>query len=723
MHRSFMRPVPVLVFTLAAGALPLTAAQPVLPPAQVAALKAQQPARTAYALAELQKLAPTLNLGPSTGFQAHGAITNAQGRTTVRFHQTHDGLRVWAGEAIAHVEANGQVNVLTQGLKAQVSLATASPRLGADEAKAIALRSLAPKGAMTQAPKVELVVFPTTFTSGLATRIDPATKQVVWNKELSVWAKAPAEAYIRAYEVRTLLVNKQDGHKEICFIIDADTGAILRKWNAIQGDTPVQTTGASFYRGTVPLSTSQAADGTFSLVAQDRGSQPNPYVLGQGVTWTGLTTCYAAIDLNFGIPGFDSYHGLNTTNQWGSGSSMPFPYDFNYVPDPNDWSHWWGGMLLDFSPDGMDAYSQGALSPAGETTAVDAHFGLSSTWDFYKNVFNRDGIDDQGTSTFAIVHNIQATWDGVYPMIDNAYWAPWYFGMVFGEGSFGTPWAANSYGMKATTEIDITGHELSHGVTEYSAALIYEGQSGGLNEGNSDIFGKMVQAYVDGGGTGTTIPNFPTGDLTKWEVGRGSAPDPSQPLRFMYHPSLDGSSADGWFDGIDIIDVHYSSGPLDRSFYFLACGASSNPSTAKGLARAQQRRQASQHNEHTAGVEHQIEQRIPDDPHRHHVTTGPAPARCGTAVCDIQPSGSDPAIWSSLYDSSVLIIEHVLLHLVILLQHVELLDLLLVLPPIALKNLKLIWKSLKKNRNVLHLLIFRDIDLKLKLSLLAVIRD
>ena len=579
MSRSFMRPVPALVFALAAGALPLMAIQPVLTPTQVAALKAQQPARTVHAQAELQKLSLTLNLAPATGFQAHGAVTNEQGRTTVRFHQTHEGLRVWAGEAIAHVEANGQVNVLTQGLRPQVTLATATPRLTADDAKAIALRGLAPKGPMTQAPKVELLVFPTTFTSGLATRIDPTTRQAVWDKELSVWAKAPMEAYVRAYEVRTLLVNKQDGHKEICFIIDADTGAILRKWNAIQGDTPIQTTGNGFYRGTVPLSTSQAADGTFSLVAQDRGSLPNPYVLGQGVTWKGLTTCYASIDMNFGMLGFDSYHGFNTTNQWGSGNLMSFPYDFNYVPDPNDWSHWWGGMLLDFSPDGMAAYAQGTLTPAGETTAVDAHFGLSSTWDFYKNIFNRDGIDNQGTSTFAIVHNIEATWDGVYPMIDNAYWAPWYFGMVFGEGSFGTPFAANSYGMKATTEIDITGHELSHGVTEYSAALIYQGQSGGLNEGNSDIFGKMVQAYVDGGGTGATIPNFPTGDLAKWEVGRESAPDPSQPLRFMYHPSLDGASADGWFDGIDIIDVHYSSGPLNRSFYFLACGSSSNPSS------------------------------------------------------------------------------------------------------------------------------------------------
>jgi Zn-dependent metalloprotease len=563
-----MRPVPVLVFALAAGTAPLAALNPALTPAQLATLKAQQPARAAKAQAAVLQACSQLNPGASVGFVPHQISTNPQGRTVVRFHQTYEGHRVWAGEVIAHVEPDGQVKTLTHGLKTQVAVASAAPRLSGDQAKAIALKNLAPRGPMPQAPKVEEVVFPTRFTGGLATRMDTPRNQEVWDKEMSIWAKAPGDAYVRAYEVRTLLTNKQDGHRELCYIIDADTGAILRKWSALQGDAPAQGTGTSYYRGAVPISTSQAGDGTFSLVAQDRGSQPQPYFQQQGITQVGLTTCYGAVDMNWGNVGFNVYSGLNTTNLWGNGTLMPFPYDFTNQ-----------AILLDFSPDGMTAWSQGALTPAGETTAVDCHYGLSTTWDFYKNVFNRDGIDDQGTSTFGIVHTIEANWFGVYPYYDNAYWAPWYFGMVFGEGSFGTPFSNGGYGMKALTEIDITGHELSHGVTEFSAALIYQSQSGGLNEGNSDIFGKMVQAYADGGSTGASIPDFPTGDLTKWEVGRNSAADITAPLRFMYHPSLDGSSADGWFDGIDNIDVHFSSGPLNRSFYFLACGASSNPAS------------------------------------------------------------------------------------------------------------------------------------------------
>ena len=73
----------------------------------------------------------------------------------------------------------------------------------------------------------------------------------------------------------------------------------------------------------------------------------------------------------------------------------------------------------------------------------------------------------------------------------------------------------------AATELDLTAHELTHGVIEATAGLLFAGQPGGLNEGTSDIFGKMVQAYADGGGHGATVPDFPPGDLTRWQVGRG----------------------------------------------------------------------------------------------------------------------------------------------------------------------------------------------------------
>jgi len=392
--------------------------------------------------------------------------------------------------------------------------------------------------------------------------MDSTRGTAVIDRELSVWAKAPAEAYVQAYEVKTLLSNTKDGHKEINFIVDANSGAILRKWNAIQGDTPAQGIGKSAFRGDVPLSTAEAPDHTFALRAMDRGSLPNPYVYEQDPTVpAGLTMYHGVIDMNTFNFGFLPYQG-HATNIWGDGSNLALPYN------PAT-----GEYLLDFSDDGMTAWWRGALSPTGETAAVDAHYGLSTTWDFYKNVFQRNGIDDQGTSPFAVVHAFQG--NGL--MVDNAFWAPWYFGMIFGEGSF--PTFPNG-SMTSTTEIDVTGHELTHGVTEYSAALIYSQQSGGLNEATSDMLGKMVQAYADGGATGAAIPNFPAGDLDKWKIAHNSAAPGIDALRIMYKPSLDGNSTDCWYDGVDLLDVHFSSGAPNRFFYFLCEGASANASSA-----------------------------------------------------------------------------------------------------------------------------------------------
>lgn len=563
LSRTFAGSMTTLALALALGGGCLSAlaapAAPPLPKTQLAALVSQRPALVARAQAELLGLRGQFGLGAESGFTPHNPFTNPQGRTVTRFHQTFQGRRVWGGEAIVYVEPEGQVQTLTEGVKPGVVLATSGPGLSAGQAEAIALRDLAPKGALAQAPKVEVVVFPSQFTGGLAVRFDAQKQGMVWDREMSVWAKPPADPYVWAYEVRTILANRQDGHREMCYIVDGTTGAILRKWNDIQSDTPVQGTGASFYRGTVPLSTALAADGTYSLDALDRGTLPQPFVAAQGVTQVGLTLYYGYVDVPTGQLGFIPYTG-HQGNTWGDGTIIPFPYDPNL-----------GLTLLDYSASGNEAWLQGALTPQGETSAVDAMYGLSTSWDFYKNVFNRNGIDDLGTSTFGIVHELQQGFNGAFPYNDNAYWSNGYFGMIFGEGSRNVLYPG---GMICMTELDITGHELSHGVCFNTADLIYDGYSGGLNEANSDIFGKMIQAYADGGAQGSTVPDFPTADLGNWEIGKHSAPSP---LRYMYKPSLDGMSADGVYDGLDEMDVHYSSGPLNHMFFFLSQGASADP--------------------------------------------------------------------------------------------------------------------------------------------------
>ncbi len=104
---------------------------------------------------------------------------------------------------------------------------------------------------------------------------------------------------------------------------------------------------------------------------------------------------------------------------------------------------------------------------------------------------------------------------------------------------------------------------MSHGLTAATANLDYSGESGGLNEATSDIFGTSVEFFADN----TTDP----GDYLIGEKidinGDGT------PLRYMDKPSKDGGSADYWDAGVGDLDVHYSSGVANHFFYLLAEGS------------------------------------------------------------------------------------------------------------------------------------------------------
>ena len=110
----------------------------------------------------------------------------------------------------------------------------------------------------------------------------------------------------------------------------------------------------------------------------------------------------------------------------------------------------------------------------GDPAADEAYDGLGHTWDFYWEVFERNSIDDEGLPLQATVHFGQG--------YDNAFWDGQR--MVFGDGDIFN---------RFTGSLDVIGHELTHGVVEDEAQLIYFFQSGALNESNSDVFGSLVK--------------------------------------------------------------------------------------------------------------------------------------------------------------------------------------------------------------------------------------
>jgi Zn-dependent metalloprotease len=195
--------------------------------------------------------------------------------------------------------------------------------------------------------------------------------------------------------------------------------------------------------------------------------------------------------------------------------------------------------------DADDVWGTGAAS-SRQTAGVDAHYGAQLTWDYYKNMFGRNGIFNNGSGARSRTHYgnayVNAFWDGTQ--------------MTYGDGSSNT---------HPLTSIDVAAHEMSHGVNQATANLNYTGDAGGLNEANSDIFGTAVEFSAN---NASDPGDYLIGEKININ-GNGT------PLRYMDKPSKDGSSVDCWSTSTGGLDPHYSSGPLNHWFYLASEGTGS----------------------------------------------------------------------------------------------------------------------------------------------------
>jgi Zn-dependent metalloprotease len=184
------------------------------------------------------------------------------------------------------------------------------------------------------------------------------------------------------------------------------------------------------------------------------------------------------------------------------------------------------------------------------SAGTDAHFGVSETWNFYASL-GRNGIDGTGKQSYNRVH--------VGKNYVNAFWSDSCFCMSYGDGD------GKTYG--PLVDLDVAGHEMSHGVTSRTANLTYSGESGGLNEANSDMMGSMVEFFSN---NALDTPDYMIGEEIYIANVSGSANQKA--LRYMFSPNKDGASSDCWYSGVGSLDVHYSSGPANHFFYLLAEG-------------------------------------------------------------------------------------------------------------------------------------------------------
>ncbi len=184
--------------------------------------------------------------------------------------------------------------------------------------------------------------------------------------------------------------------------------------------------------------------------------------------------------------------------------------------------------------------------PSGDDVATDAHWGAEVTYDYFKNRFNRNSFNNNGSPMYSYIHHSVN--------YNNAFWNG--FAMTYGDG--------DGAFMSPLTSLDIVGHEFTHGVTGTSSGLIYMNQSGALNESFSDIFGAAIDFQNRG-----SQANYLIGEAVM--VGGGAFRNMQNPNQFNDPDTYNGKH---WkpANGPDNGGVHSNSGVQNFWFYLLANG-------------------------------------------------------------------------------------------------------------------------------------------------------
>jgi bacillolysin len=199
-------------------------------------------------------------------------------------------------------------------------------------------------------------------------------------------------------------------------------------------------------------------------------------------------------------------------------------------------------------------------APAGTPDVDDAYDFAGDTYDFFADRFGRDSLDDNGMK---LVSTARYCPPGESCPYENAFWDG--AQMVYGEG-----FAAAD---------DVVGHELSHGVTEFSSHLFYYYQSGAINESLSDVFGEFID-LTNGSGSDSAADRWLLGEDIP---GIGAIRDMADPTSFgdpdrMTSPNYTADSGEG-----DAGGVHTNSSVNNKAAYLMSDGDTFNGQTVDGL--------------------------------------------------------------------------------------------------------------------------------------------
>ncbi len=290
-------------------------------------------------------------------------------------------------------------------------------------------------------------------------------------------------------------------------ILDADSGAVLKQWD-----------GMAYEKGTGPGGNEKTG------IYEYDGSPLHPFWDVEKVGGVCSMTSGSVVTVN-------ANHTRETN-----------PTATGYVPVPRT----------------AFVYDCGSRNPANRNTYIgvnggvapinDAHFFGTVTEKMYKKLFDRQPLE--GNMVLRVHYDSG---------LENAFWDGGYANFGDGRKQF----------YPFSTSLNVVAHEISHGVTEQNSGLIYEGQSGGINEAFSDMAGEAAEYF------------FSANKRVDWLVGAELTKAKGKvAMRYFAKPSRDGFSIDHAAQFYLMLDVHNSSGVFNRVFYLIATSSGWNPEKA-----------------------------------------------------------------------------------------------------------------------------------------------
>lgn len=435
------------------------------------------------------------------------------GQTHIRMEQYYQGLPVYASEIIMHAK-DGQIIGMNGHYETTPSL-NITPSFAKANAVELIKSDLATKAKFADFPQGKL-----------AQQFSPAHQLA---SQLVVYNEKDGQAHL-AWQINI----HPNITEEWLYIVDAHSGDILESHiNSCQFAHKEQVE-AAVKAANLPATATENAYANMDPL--DGSLDANGLDL-NNFTRTFKTYTVTAQNTNFLIDITRSMYNANGSNLPDEPAGAIFTINGN-----------------NGSPQGNDfqvTHLVNSSSNWNDKTAVSAHYNAGLAYDYYKNTFGRNSINGTGGTIISIINVADENGQGM----DNAFWNG--NAMFYGNGKSAFKPLAGA--------LDVAGHEISHGVIQNTANLVYQGESGALNESFADIFGAMIDRDDWLMGEDVVFSSvFPSGALRNLQ-------DPHNGQTALGQPGFQPNRVSEQYGGSqDNGGVHINSGITNRAYYLIA---------------------------------------------------------------------------------------------------------------------------------------------------------